>query len=202
MIICITASGKVSELAVSDLIQDFLQPYTTDNYEPEDNDAAIAQRLVRQGLPVYDLSRGLYPVALDTPYAALGSTETAEQVQGGVITSTGGVAVSPLILEPYGGIDLSDLGLSQTQQAEIEKRIMHHAIRIREKGIHPVYTEYEDGLRKTELHPVDESEDSEDDKIRCYKSKTGKIRKAGRSKARPGENEVFLTEEELASSVQ
>lgn len=170
----------------------------------------------------YDLSRGLFPVAppvaQDSLHTALGATETDEQLQSGVIAHTGEYDGSEsLTALPEDSIPrwLRNQDLDQLRQLETEVR---HAVHIREQNMHPVYTEYKNGAKfhsremgvqvqdiAVQTEPIYQDvpvttgtvEIPQQETVKYWKSKTGKYRKAGKSKSRPGETEIWLTQEEI-----
>ena len=90
-------------------------------------------------------------------------------------------------------MDLSALYLTAEQLEEIDNRLMRHDIRVRE-NLHP--TRYTNGTREIPA-PMKETVSTVEG-TKYFKSKTGKLRKAGpRSKLRPGEIEVVLTDKEI-----
>jgi hypothetical protein len=178
---------------------------------------------------MYDLSRGLFPVAppvaQDSLHMALGATETDEQVRSGVIARTGEYDTLESLTElPEDSIPrwLRNQDLDQLRQLETEVR---HAVHIREQGLHPVYTGYKNGTKfhsremeeagaelTVNMEPLYQDvpatagtvealahtvEMSQQETVKYWKSKAGKYRKAGKSKSRPGETEIWLTQEEI-----
>lgn len=192
MIICLTASKRVSEILARDLLEDFITQFSAKDLVINEEERDLLSQIQAADIPVYDLARGLYPyVPLDGPESH------AEAVSGT------GEGDEPGSIPDGLRIDLSDLGLSAYQQGEIEKRIMH-SIRVRE-DLHP--TSYVNGLKEIDLSQIsvgnsDTGNVGYENKIRCYKSKTGKVRKAGKSKSRPGEEEMWLTDEQFESMSQ
>lgn len=177
----------------------------------------------------YDLSRGLYPaapsLAQDTLCMAPGATETDEQVQSGMNPYPYGLSASDLLTELSTDEDIiranwiryfDKCTLNELKGLEEEVR---HAVHVRERDMHPVYTQYQNGLKingtEATAEELDEelgtvpvsagtveamihsAEVSQHETVKYWKSKTGKYRKAGRSKSRPGETEIFLNQEEI-----
>lgn len=188
----------------------------------------------------YDLSRGLYPVsrALEqstAPQMALdGSESDAAGFSGEVRYDYLGetLSASDLLTELSTDEDIiranwlryfDKCTLEELKGLEEEVR---HAVHVREKNMHPVYTQYENGLKvpvtdgdsavaavvhaKEEFRSSAMEEHGQDlvtvtepmicnvnDSTRYWKSKAGKYRKAGKSKSRPGETEIWLTQEEI-----
>src|SRR5579859_4423320 len=201
MLVVITASGKFTEQAVQDLITDFFAPYIGQELKIEEQGAehqfihACIDEL-DDPIPVYDLAKGLYPVTR----MALDSAESHAETLSGSSTSDH-TNERPEVSESFSA-QLADWTLEELKELEND---LHHAIRVKET----LHTPYVNGRREQQeviingvATTVDELNDILDEelaKIKCYKSKTGKIRKAGKSKARPGETEVWLAEEEINS---
>lgn len=203
MLICITSSGKSSELLIESLIKDLLAPYAGKEMtiDPEEQD--LIRQIQEADIPVYDLARGLFPyMPLD------GAVVAAETLSPPVPSPSMGSN------DEHGAIDYSGLGLTTKQIIEIEKRIMS-VIRIKE-NLHPSNHEYINGLPKdvynlqaldvggevVEPEVLDEIPLStgvmvDDEKKKYWKSKRGRLRLAGKSKARPGETEVWMTDDEV-----
>jgi hypothetical protein len=176
---------------------------------------------------IYDLSKGLYPVSLaaegdSTSQMPLdGSVSHAETRTGPVRYDGKGQKEngSESLTEPYRAIlqSVTDLGsFSDDQLRRLKEIIMVH-IKVHEKDMHPVYETSVTGEKPEDVLPgfasaslssaskemVTATEamycsDTLADTVKYWKSKRGKFRKAGNSKPRPGETEVFLTEEEAA----
>jgi hypothetical protein len=179
-----------------------------------ETEAEFVTRCIDARVEVYDLSKGLYPVTSagkedsDSQMPLDGSRTNAEGLTGTVWYDGMGEKKSPLasLSEPYRGIwdDISRVeGLSDTQLQEIE-RIIVTQIKIHEKNFHPVYApdqllgaKFDTPDMTGKLIESEEAEQIQPDKVAYYKSKIGKFRKAGNSKARPGEEIVMLTQEEI-----
>lgn len=187
MIFCITATGKVTEVMSRDLIEDFISQFSGKNLILDDEEADLLSQIASADIPVYDLTRGLYP------YVPLEGSESHAEA----VSSSGTGDDNPATGETP-TIDLSGLGLTAHQQGEIEKRIMS-TIRVREQ----FSASYTNGVRERQQDENEEAVAAEvfstDGKTKYYKSKTGKLRKAGKSKARPGETETWLTDEQYAA---
>jgi hypothetical protein len=148
-----------------------------------------------RGWDVFDLTRGLFPVtqedleAEDAEMPLDGPEINADSLAGesGMITHGTGS-------EPYNGSE------SHTWSREEIEKMMSGYIQVHEAKFHGVPSESVILEGITDMSAVPEM--AEPVKIRCYKSKTGKIRKAGRSKMKPGETEVFLTDEELDATLE
>lgn len=207
MLICITASGRVSSAAIQDLIEDFFKPYTEKEIITSDTEQAVINSLRLAEIPVYDLSKGLYPVLGEIQAAEMAvepRTQTGwyDQMQTGVEDAS-------VALRAVESLSLSEL-LKLEQDLKNLEETVHHAVRIKEGKMHQVYV---NGVKKMDddevkellgLVPIGNSDTGDfthftsgPEKIRCYRSKRGIIRKAGKSKPRPGEEEVYLTQEEI-----
>jgi hypothetical protein len=204
MLICITSSGKSSELLIESLIKDFLAPYADREMTIDSEELDLIRQIQEADIPVYDLARGLFPyMPVDGAVVAAETLSPPDPSQG---MGEGTEALR---------IDLTDLGLTPDQQAEIERRIMS-IIRVKE-NLHPSNNEYVNGLPKevyllqsvdvggevVEPEVLDEIPWStgvnvDDGKKKYWKSKRGKLRLAGKSKARPGETETWLTDDEFS----
>ena len=199
MLLCITADGKVSALLIQSLIEDFLAPYADKEFTSDHEEQDLINQILAADIPVYDLARGMFPrMPLD------GAESQAE--------TTGAPDPSPSkgSESEHGAIDYSGLDLTTDQIVEIEKRIMA-TIRIREThNLHytnaipdnaPKKATEEDVKELLGIDPVDNTEET-NDKQKYWQSKGGKIRLARKSKPRPGETEVYLTQEEADERMQ
>jgi hypothetical protein len=140
--------------------------------------------MLKLGVPVYDLARGLYPV---TEMPLDGSESHAEPQTG---SGTGKETSETDEASAAFSEQLADWTLEELKELENDLR---HAIHVKE-NLHTPYVNgrKEETLNLTGFEPVDDEL-----KTRCYRSARGKVRKANKSKARPGETEVWLTEGEL-----
>jgi len=187
MIVCITASSKVQKQLIYDLIEDMFLPYADEELTLNAEELDLLYQIASAEIPVFDLSRALYSYM-----PPRGSENDAEAVSGPTPRDDKGTG------DGWLRIDLSEATLEEMKEAE---KKLHNAIRVRE-NLHP--TTYTNGTRdvatetKT-VHLEDGSDLEVAVKTRYYKSKTGKLRKAGKSKARPGEEEIWLTNDELES---
>jgi hypothetical protein len=195
MIIVITASGKFTEQAVQDLITDFFAPYIGQEFSIEEQGAehqfiVACTEDMDDPIPVYDLAKGLYPVtrmALDgsesdpKPRTDQGTGNHTKQ------QSDGSASFSE---------QLADWTLEELKELEND---LHHAIRVKEN----FHTTYTNGTKdQPVIDPVgliDRINAENPDRIKCWKSARGKVRKAGKSKARPGETEIWMTEDEFSN---
>jgi hypothetical protein len=180
---------------------------------------------------MYDLSRGLFPVAppvaQDSLHTALGATETDEQVRSGVIDRTGEYDTLESLTElPVADADwVTRIDTMSYEQLRGLEEAVRHAVHIREQNMHPVYTGYKNGTKfhsremeeagaelTVNMEPLYQDvpatagtvealahtvEMSQQETVKYWKSKAGKYRKAGKSKSRPGETEIWLTQEEI-----
>jgi hypothetical protein len=194
MLLCITADGKVSALLIQSLIEDFLAPYADKEFTSDHEEQDLINQILAADIPVYDLARGMFPrMPLD------GAESQAE--------TTGAPDPSPSkgSESEHGAIDYSGLDLTTDQIVEIEKRIMA-TIRIREThNLHYTNAIPDNATRKEEEVEIPEIikgivEGPERQKY--WQSKGGKIRLARKSKPRPGETEVYLTQEEADERMQ
>ena len=182
MIVCITASGKVQKQLIYDLIEDMFLPYADQELTLDAEETDLLHQIASAQIPVFDLSRALFsylpPDGSETAVEARTESDMGDDEAG---------------VTEDGRIDLTDLGLSAYQQGEVERRL-HHAIRVRE-NLHP--TTYTNGTRDFP-DPMPETVSTVEG-TKYYRNKSGKIRKAGKSKARPGETLVVLSDDELES---
>jgi hypothetical protein len=136
------------------------------------------------GWDVFDLCRGLFPVT----QADLESEDAEMPLDGPEINADGlsgnlGMITHGTDSEPYDGSE----GLTKK---EIEEIVAGY-IQVHEQKFHgaPVESVMQEDVAKPEM--------PEPGWVRCYKSKTGRIRKAGRSKMKPGETEILVDPELL-----
>lgn len=181
-----------------------LDPYT----EPE-----IVDRCLDARVEVADLTRGLFfseamwkarDTEVTSEHPLYGSESQSETLSGS--PSYDGLGkdseTSDSLSELYMKEDIiradwlkyfDSCSLEQLKGIEEELR---NAIYVREQA-NPV--PYENGLKVREdtgPEPISTLGDAgEKNTIKYWKSKTGRLRKAGRSKPKPGETEVFLTED-------
>lgn len=154
----------------------------------------------RLGIPVYDLSKALWavPDPVNEHQMPLGEPEShAETTKSGPDISvrvTKDLALATVseprsqeILDPS---MLSEMLVTRSEVEEIVRAaILHHEENWHSPPLIKVDPVEEIDVTKDSSHPIGN--------IKYYKSKTGKYRKAGRSKARPGEVEAWLTEDEI-----
>ena len=158
----------------------------------EGMDAEIAKAFEHH-IEVLDLTAGLYPLSSDAELALHGPVSAVE-------TRSQEVGTSALPNPQTSLIDYADASGNNDRVRELERRIeqleamMHPRINSSETGWEPdiplpVSAKKEAAITGTE--------DIAELTAAYYKSKRGKLRKAGRSKARPGEELVHLTQEEI-----
>lgn len=95
-------------------------------------------------------------------------------------------------LDVFASLDQSESRLAGTTRKQIEE-IVTGLIRLHEEGFHqPQPTPEEKGQAM-----ADAIDDFRAGKVRCLKNKAGEIRVSPRAKAKPGEEEVWLTQEEI-----
>jgi hypothetical protein len=168
----------------------------TDGYEELVDDARD------QGIMVLDLCKALMQVADWTQMAPDGSeshaeslTEVPEGEHLGIrenrsesrVDTTGSCVVELWPVNEMTGMT----------KEEVEK-IMAAMIAVHETRYHNgVKMDLIPAVDEPELKPVLPSPEVELPQPNAYRSKTGKLRKMGRSKARPGETEVHLSQAEL-----
>lgn len=169
------------------------------------------------GIKVYDLSKGLFPVSPDSPSTSEAQMPLDEaESDAEALLLPLGYDVTPENPEPSQAIsappeDKSQSVFTSEQREEIE-RIVQGIIAINRPDLHPVY---KTGSAEPDIDAAEESVADElfakpgeprstevfeeFTKVRYYRSKTGKMRKANKSKARPGEEETWLTAEQEAA---
>ena len=163
-----------------------------------DQEIELAQHL---GIPVYDLSQALWavPNRSNDPGVPLdGSQSHADAPEG---SSEGNdippkdlvleTVSEPRSIETFNKFMLNEMPITREEVEEIVRSaILHH-----ESGWHS--QEYVAPPPVEDAVPEDA--DRPEGSIKYYKKKSGKIRKAGRSKALAGETEIWLTEEEASA---
>lgn len=153
------------------------------------------------GVPVYDLTRGLYSVT-SSEMALDGVVSHAETLspQAGMAGGVEKDLVSPSHTETPLIDNVSENEMLAWAVENIKKltdevnRLKTH-VGIAEHGWEPA-VQIPDHMKEPEQNP---EPDPTEGKIRYYRNGKGKHRKAGNSKARPGEKEVWLTEDEVES---
>lgn len=150
------------------------------------------------GIPVYDLAAALWAVPdpteepqlpLHEPESHADETDTRSGTSVRVPNDLGSESLS----EPQGiPIELMNQVhdyVTRDEVRDIVMTILHNEFNWEPAKPDSVPKIFVDG---SQLEP----QEGGSSLIKFYRSKTGKMRKAGRSKARPGETEVFLTQEE------
>lgn len=138
----------------------------------------------KYGVPVYDLTRGLF--AVEPPDGSVSDSEPLTQAPVGearVDTS--------LSLEGIVELHTETLDMILDRIERLEKMV--GVVAVNESGFTPAPDTMEEVLMEMLV------QQSTKGKTKYYRNESGKLRKAGRSKARPGETEVFLTEEEASA---
>lgn len=184
-------------------------------------DSEIAQAY-HLGIPVYDLSQALWAVPDPTdehqmpvhePESHADETEASSGTSVGVPKDLVLATVSePRSLETFKQFMLNELPLTREEVKEIVRAaILHHETNWHSApstavGLYQCPSCYGPTESVGQCSrclsgdipvQVDASVPESLGLTRYYKSKTGKYRKAGRSKARSGETEVYLTPEEM-----
>lgn len=103
--------------------------------------------------------------------------------------------------EPVPALDVNKvmaeaMNNSTIMSVEELKEFMTGLIRAHEEGFHNERHHMVPEVKNSESQERSSVAPASEDKIRYYETKTGKIRKAGRSKIKPGETEIWLTKEE------
>lgn len=142
--------------------------------------------------PLYDLSRALFMLSAgNEPQMPLDGPESHAETVSDV--PDGSVRVEDS--EPHSdsqSLALDQLeGLNERQRREVEEIIMTF-VRTREFG----WTVQETPDPQPVIKLAAPEPEMVDGKIKYYVNKSGKYRKAGNSKPRPGETEAWLTQEE------
>lgn len=192
MLVCITASGTISAVLIQDLISDFFGPYVDKEIKQDAEEADLINQILEADIPVYDLSRGMYP------RMPLDGSEKAVEPRTSASPSQGKGSDSETLTDLLSDEDIiraqwvryfQDCTLEDLKGIEEELR---HAIHVK-SDIHPERQMYVNGRRD-----IPESVNAEQKKY--FQSPTGKLRLAGpRSKIRTKEVEVWLTDEEYES---
>lgn len=186
-------------------------------YEPElfmvidaESEPAMVAEMIKRKVPVYDLSKGLFPVQVPD------SSPAGPDMPLDGPESHGDSPTLPLGYEEMGDAEIGSesrmeanntlQGLNDRQRREVEE-IVQGIIAINRPDLHPVYVqdsvepdidaaeeEVANEVFNTPGEPRSQEVFEEFTKTKYYKHpKTGKMRKAGKSKARPGEEEAWLT---------
>lgn len=127
----------------------------------------IIRDAANRGIPVLDLCEGLDDISW-----AFGAVRSEPSVK------------------PDPMIKLEDMNMASMTDEEIKKFVIG-IVRAHEEGFH-----YEQHNHVVPQVQAREPEKKAEGSIRYYENGHGKFRKAGRSKIKPGEVEVFLTKEE------
>jgi hypothetical protein len=171
------------------------------------SEITAVEEMTAQGIPVYDLSKGLFPVlspvSSQMPPAGAENDAEALLLPLGCDETGKGSKPSEAISEPPESMSVSSV-FTPEQRKEIEE-IVQGIIAINRQDLHPVYVQDSAGpdmgpdMDAAEEAVADEVHSTEG-KTRYYRqARTGKMRKAGKSKARPGEEETWLTPEQETS---
>jgi hypothetical protein len=145
---------------------------------------------------IFDLTKGLWPVAVKSD----GSVD-AEVPLSVAESHAEGQTLDPwydeVVVAEIGSESRREAidtlqGLNDRQRREVEEIVL----RIGREELHPVYVQ--DNV-EPDLDAAEEAVAAQvfGDKTAYYKSKTGKLRRVGKSKARPGEELVYLKPEEV-----
>lgn len=162
----------------------------------------IIEDCMDEGIPVLDLTRGLYQVGA-AEMALDGSVSHAETLPAVSGTPDQGASdlVSMALTEPHMGDarEVVERWILETVKILVkEVSNLHARVATLETNWEPAATPL-----KTPGEVLDYIEERygspEANKTRYYQNGKGKLRKAGRSKMKPGEKEVYLTEEEVES---
>lgn len=152
----------------------------------------IIQEVLEEQCAVYDLTRGLYRVSeADLPLD--GSVSNAESLTGEVGTPVGSSndLGLDLLTETQGGYPLAmDIN-------DVVRDLVRRVVRL-EQEINWEHTANPRMPVAPENDPAVEVGDSTEGRTKYYQNGKGKIRKAGRSRIKPGEKEVWLSDEEAA----
>ena len=155
-----------------------------------------------QSFPVLDLTRGLYSVTASEMAPDGSGTDGDERTDDlAVPVRTGKDLGLDLLTEAQGGyplnMDMNDVIRDIVKRvAKLEEQMSSERahVAVGEQGWEPVVSEGNSDVAEVK-HSVEEYNKT-DDRTKYYKSARGKLRKAGKSKARPGETEVWLSDEE------
>lgn len=160
------------------------------------------------GIPVFDLTRGLYSVTA-ADMALGGSVTNAETLSDGpgITTGAGKDLGLDSLTEPQGDY-LPDTPLDDVirdlvkRVSNLEKQMTSERahVAVGESGWEPSPADILDAAEElvAEERFAQTKEVVDDSRTKYYKSARGKLRRAGKSKARPGETEVWLTDDEAA----
>lgn len=155
----------------------------------------IIQEVLEEQCAVYDLTRGLYRVSeADLPLD--GSVSHAESLTGeaGTPVGSGNDLGLDLLTETQGGYPLAmDIN-------DVVRDLVRRVVRL-EQEINWEHTANPRMPVPTETPVQDVLEElleERQNKTKYYQNGKGKIRKAGRSRIKPGEKEVWLSDEEAA----
>lgn len=178
-----------------------------------ESEPAMVKEMAGRKVPVFDLAKGLFPVQLPDSSPAVpempldGAESHTESLTLPLGYEETGNAQNRSESRPGGSSTKTDMpGLTARQRKEVEE-IVQGMIAISRPDLHPVYMKDKDDLiTVTEPLKCDSLTDDSDviddfaeqvsGLVKYYKSKTGKMRKAGKSKSRPGEEEVWLSSEQ------
>ena len=148
-------------------------------------------RCLNAKIPVLDLTRGLYQITEVVP----GSSESHAEA----IAEQTPTPVSPA--NDLASVSVSELAFRVDLQGDTISALIDRIERLEKAmSVGTSETNWEPGPLPAPENPeavTTGKEDTANQTVAYWKSKRGKFRKAGKSKARPGETMVYLTQDEI-----
>lgn len=152
-------------------------------------DPAMVNFAISLGWSVHDLTLGLFPVTQSDDGGA-------EMPLDGPEVNADGLAYESGVTTPDTSSPWYDPSEGLTRE-EIEKIVAGY-IKVHEAAFHQPSVATGTVAAMDHMREVFENASAEEvATIKCYKNKSGKIRKAGRSKMKPGEEEIWLEQADV-----